>query len=210
MTDSTYRALISDAKDANMNMLRVWGGGIYEKDLFYDLCDENGIMVWQDFMFANAMFPSSKHFISSVRDEVIQNLVRLRDHPSIVLWCGNNEIDEGWRNWGWVKQYGYSKEDSFEVYKTYKAIFNELIPNTITEHDTLRPYIPTSPKHGWGREESIKKVILIIGVCGGAKSLLNMYEEKVGRFMSEYGFQSFPESRSLDSPCLMIAWPVQR
>lgn len=193
VTDSTYRALISDVKEANMNMLRVWGGGIYEKDLFYDLCDENGIMVWQDFMFANAMLPSSQHFISSIRDEVIQNLVRLRDHPSIVLWCGNNEIDEGWKNWGWVKQYGYSKEDSFEVYKTYKAIFNELIPNTIKKHDTLRPYIATSPKHGWGREQSYKEGDSHYWGVWWGKEPFSKYDEKIGRFMSEYGFQSFPD-----------------
>ena len=99
--DSAYRALIHDVKQANMNMLRVWGGGIYEKDLFYDLCDENGIMVWQDFMFACAMYPGNKEFLDNVRDEAIQNIVRLRRHPCIALWCGNNEIDEGWKNNLW-------------------------------------------------------------------------------------------------------------
>ena len=105
VTDSAYRALIDDAVEANMNMLRVWGGGIYENDLFYDLCDEKGILVWQDFMFAGAMYPENKDFSRSIRDEVIQQVVRLRSHPSLALWCGNNEIDEGWRNWGWQKQY---------------------------------------------------------------------------------------------------------
>jgi len=100
VTDSAYRALIRDAKQANMNMLRVWGGGIYENDIFYDLCDENGIMVWQDFMFACAMYPGNKEFLDNVRNEAIQNIVRLRRHPCIALWCGNNEIDEGWKNWG--------------------------------------------------------------------------------------------------------------
>ena len=92
VTDSMYRALLTDVKVANMNMLRVWGGGIYENDIFYDLCDEKGIMVWQDFMFANAMYPDDPKFFKNVRDEVVQNIVRLRRHPSIVVWCGRWQL----------------------------------------------------------------------------------------------------------------------
>ena len=88
-----YRKIILSAKEANMNMLRVWGGGIYEDDAFYDLCDEYGIMVWQDFMFAGGMVPGDEAFFSNVREEVKYQIKRLRHHKSIVLWCGNNGME---------------------------------------------------------------------------------------------------------------------
>ena len=107
-----YRKLLLSAKDANMNMLRVWGGGVYEADEFYDLCDSLDIMVWQDFMFAGGMYPGDDVFMDNVREEVKYQINRLKNHPCIVLWCGNNEIDEAWHNWGWQKQFKYSKKDS--------------------------------------------------------------------------------------------------
>jgi beta-mannosidase len=191
--DSTYRALIADVRDAKMNMLRVWGGGIYESDLFYDLCDENGIMVWQDFMFANQMFPGTKAYFNSVRDEAVNAIMRLRKHPSIVLWCGNNEIDEGWKNWNWQRQYGYSAEDSTQIHRAYRTIFNEILPNNIRRFDTLRPYIPSSPLHGWGREISVKEGDLHYWGVWWGKEPFSIFPEKTGRFMSEYGFQAFPD-----------------
>ena len=87
-------------QDANMNMLRVWGGGIYEDDYYYDLADEMGILVWQDFMFACSMYPGDKAFLENVRHETIDNVKRLRNHPSIVIWVGNNEIETAWQHWG--------------------------------------------------------------------------------------------------------------
>jgi beta-mannosidase len=198
VSDSAYAALLSDADMANINMLRVWGGGIYERDKFYELCDEKGIMVWQDFMFANAMIPNSKDFVQSIREEAIQNIVRLRDHPCIALWCGNNEIDEGWRNWGWVKQYGYSKEDSTDIYKTYRTVFNEVIPNSIRRMDTLRPYITSSPKFGWGRPESMKEGDSHYWGVWWGKEPFSKYEEKIPRFMSEFGFQGFPDDYTIN------------
>ena len=214
-SDSAYRALITDVKDANMNMLRVWGGGIYEKDIFYDLCDENGIMVWQDFMFACAMYPGDKGFLNNVRVEAIQNIVRLRHHPCLALWCGNNEIDEGWKNWGWQKQYKYSKLDSMTVVGYYKNLFNKIIPDNIAKFDSARSYIPSSPRFGWGRKESMLQGDSHYWGVWWGKEPFGIYEEKVGRFMSEYGFQGFPdlstidrftlpEDRRLDSPVMKI------
>ena len=198
VTDSMYTALIQDVDAANINMLRVWGGGIYENDIFYDLCDENGIMIWQDFMFANAMCPEDDQFFTSVKDEVIQNIVRLRRHPSIVLWCGNNEIEEGWYNWGWVKDYGYSKQDSSRIYRNYRKIFKEFIPYALLRHDTLRPYISSSPMHGWGNDKSLKEGDLHYWGVWWGKEPFEMYNEKVGRFVSEYGFQGFPDYSTIE------------
>ena len=98
ITKDKYRYLIKSVRDSNMNMLRVWGGGIYEADEFYELCDEMGIMVWQDFMFACSMYPANQEFLDNVRAEAIDNVKRLRDHPSIVIWSGNNEIETAWLN----------------------------------------------------------------------------------------------------------------
>lgn len=199
VTDSAYKSLMRDVKEAGINMLRVWGGGVYEKDIFYDLCDRNGIMVWQDFMFANTMYPNNKEFINSLREEAIQNVVRLRRHPSIALWCGNNEIDEGWKNWGWQKQFGYSKADSTELIKNYRKIFNEILPSAVYKFDTLRPYVPTSPQYGWGRPQSLTKGDMHYwGVWWGKEPFSN-YEKKIPRFMSEYGFQGFPDPSTINT-----------
>ncbi len=193
VTDSAYQALFIDVRKANINMLRVWGGGVYERDRFYELCDENGIMVWQDFMFANAMYPGNQDFIENIRTEAIQNVVRLRKHPSIAVWCGNNEIDEGWKNWGWQKQYNYSPADSAEIYRDYWKIFNSVLAGTVKRFDTARAYIPTSPLHGWGRKESLTEGDSHYWGVWWGKEPLTAYHTKVGRFMSEFGFQSFPD-----------------
>lgn len=198
VSDSSYRKIIRDAKSAHINMLRVWGGGIYEKDIFYDLCDENGIMVWQDFMFACAMYPVDKDFIRNALSEVAENIYRLRNHPCLALWCGNNEIDEGWKNWGWQKQYHYSPMDSTEIYDNYRFLFNFKIPELIKKYDSTRPYIPSSPQTGWGHEESLRKGdVHYWGVWWGKKPF-SIYTKKVGRFVSEYGFQGFPDLSTIN------------
>jgi len=126
--DASRVLLIKAAKDANINMLRVWGGGVYEDDEFYKVCDEYHIMVWQDFMFAGALYPGDKDFLKNIEEEVRYQVQRLRSHPCIVLWCGNNEIDEAWHNWGWQKQFNYSEKDSTKLWNDYQKIFHELIP----------------------------------------------------------------------------------
>jgi len=197
VSDSAYRALLTDVKGLNMNMLRVWGGGIYEKDVFYDLCDELGILVWQDFMFACAMYPRDMAFMQNVNAESIQNIVRLRRHPSIAVWCGNNEIDEGWKNWGWVKQYNYTPADSSWVYQGYQNLFNGILLNNVKKFDTLRPYIPTSPMFGWGNPNSLLAGDMHYWGVWWGKKPFSAYKENVGRFMSEYGFQAFPDISSI-------------
>lgn len=198
VTDSTYKALITSVKDANMNMLRVWGGGIYENDIFYNLCDENGILVWQDFMFACAMYPDNKEFIHNIQAEAIQNVIRLRNHPCIALWCGNNEIDEGWKNWGWQKQYAYTPTDSSEVWSNYKGIFGGTLPTVVSIYDTLRDYIPSSPFIGWGHPESTKQGDMHYWGVWWGKEPFSTYKAKTGRFMTEYGFQGFPSMETIN------------
>jgi beta-mannosidase len=112
VTLDDYRDLLTKAREANMNMLRVWGGGVYENDYFYYLCDSLGIMVWQDFMFAGGMYPGDEAFMNNVREEVKYQVGRLKRHPCIVVWCGNNEVEEAWKNWGWQKQFNLHGADS--------------------------------------------------------------------------------------------------
>lgn len=139
--DSRYKELIVLAKDANMNMLRVWGGGIYEKDIFYEECNRLGILVWQDFAFANALFPDyNKDFMNNVREEVRDNVKRLRNHPSLALWCGNNEID-------WLYDMKSSSGDITTPFYG-ERIYHELIPDSLAELDPGRPYWPSSPYGG--------------------------------------------------------------
>ena len=199
VSDSTYFSLVENAKKANMNMLRVWGGGVYFDDAFYEACDANGILVWQDFMFACAMYPGDEKFVQNVRQEVIDNVNRLQNHPSIAIWCGNNENDEGWHNWGWQKQFNYSKADSTKIWNDYKKVFHEMIPQTL---DSLLPkekniYWSSSPSKGWGRKESLTQGdVHYWGVWWG-KEPFEIYEKKVGRFISEYGFQGMPNLGTL-------------
>jgi beta-mannosidase len=194
VTDSTYNAIVKNAVDANMNMIRVWGGGVYADDAFYEACDKNGILVWQDFMFACAMYPSDEKFLSTVKQEVIDNVNLLQNHPSIALWCGNNENDEGWKNWGWQKQYKYSEADSTEIWNGYQKLFHEVIPQTLDSLVSKEKniYWPSSPSIGWGRKESLLQGDSHYwGVWWGMEPF-EIYKKKVGRFMSEYGFQGMP------------------
>ncbi len=198
---STYKSVVQNAVDANMNMLRVWGGGVYADDTFYEECDEKGILVWQDFMFACAMYPGDAAYLDNVKNEVVDNVSRLQNHPSMALWCGNNENDEGWHNWGWQKQYKYSKADSTKVWNNYKKLFNELIPRTL---DSLLPanenrYWPSSPSIGWGRKESLLQGDSHYWGVWWGKEPFEVYENKVGRFMSEYGFQGMPNVATFQS-----------
>ena len=197
VSQDRYEELISDAVEANINMLRVWGGGIYENDIFYDLCDENGILVWQDFMFACNMYPGDEDFIENVKEEAKLNIVRLQEHPCIALWCGNNEVDNGWNDWGWQKQFNYSHSDSTEIYNNYKKLFNNVLPNLINLYSPKTPYWPSSPKWGWGHNQSkTEGDSHYWGVWWGKESF-NEYENNVGRFMSEYGFQAYPDMKTI-------------
>lgn len=187
-----YRKLLQRAKDAHMNMLRVWGGGVYEDDYFYDLCDSLGIMVWQDFMFAGGMYPADKAFLANVKQEVQYQISRLKNHPCIVLWCGNNEIDEAWHNWGWQDQFNLHGTDSAKVWGDYKTLFEDSLQAWVNEFDGRRPYIPSSPKIGWGHKESLTEGDSHYwGLWWGVEPW-ETFETHTGRFISEYGMQAMP------------------
>jgi len=178
--------------EAGVNMLRIWGGGPYADEEFLDYCDMAGIMVWQDFPFACGMYPGDKNFLYSVQEEAIEHVKRMRNHPCLALWCGNNENDEGWFNWGWQKQYGYSAKDSIKVYSDYELLFKSILPGVVQNHHPGAPYVHSSPRYGWGRTQSMTEGDSHYwGVWWGMEPF-EKYTQKVPRFMSEFGFQALP------------------
>lgn len=198
ITPEKYEKAILDAKNANMNMLRVWGGGIYEDDLFYDFCDKHGILVWQDFMFACALYPGDKAFTESVKQEAIYNVKRLRNHPCLALWCGNNENIDAWFGWGWKKEYetmdnGYADKLWDDLYNLYFR----LLPQVVEEYGGGPGYRGSSPiAYPDKKSDGIHGDSHFWGVWHGNMPI-SQYNKERSRFFSEYGFQAFPEFESV-------------
>ena len=194
ITKDKYQFLLKSVHDTNMNMLRVWGGGIYEADDFYELCDELGILIWQDYMFACSMYPATPEFLDNVRAEAIDNVKRLRNHPSIVLWAGNNEVETAWRNWGWKQNLPASLWDD------YQKIFHGVLREVSAKYDPTRPYWPSSPHGGLENDpDSLHSGDTHFWQVWHAAEPFSAYEKQTPRFMSEYGFQSFPNIESVKS-----------
>lgn len=210
VTPEDYEGLIKSAADANFNMLRVWGGGIYEKEIFYELCDKYGILVWQDFMFACAMYPGNSEFLDNVKREAIYNVKRLRGHPCIALWCGDNEILSAWNRWGWkedvLENQGQNIVDT--VWKAYDDIFHNMLPEVVKKFDPGRSYWSSSPSAGFGELENGKSGDNHYWGVWWAKEPMSKYKEIIPRFMSEYGFQSFPELNSVMKYSLEEDWDI--
>ncbi|WP_040153457.1 glycoside hydrolase family 2 protein, partial [Xanthomonas citri] len=147
VTHERMRSTLQDARDANMNMLRMWGGGHYQDDYFYDVADELGIMIWQDFMFGGAVPPYDVEFRENTRQEAIEQVKRLRDHPSLVLWCGNNEVQTGWENWGDRVKFKQSvdPEERTRIERGMTTLFGTVFREVVATYDSDVPYWATSP-----------------------------------------------------------------
>ncbi|HEX8734605.1 MAG TPA: glycoside hydrolase family 2 protein [Pyrinomonadaceae bacterium] len=188
VTKEKYKNLLTSLREANMNMIRVWGGGIYEDDYFYDLADEMGLLIWQDFMFACSMYPGDEKFLQNVRYEAIDNIKRLRNHPSIVLWCGNNEIETAWAHWGWKERLPN------HLWDDYLKLFVRLLGEVTAQYDSSRPYWQSSPSSNFQADSDSQKIgDTHYWEVWHAEKPYTEYEKQFPRFMSEYGFQSFPE-----------------
>ncbi|MBQ6084660.1 MAG: glycoside hydrolase family 2 protein [Bacteroidales bacterium] len=184
--------LLGECVPTHFNMLRVWGGGIYPPDWFYDVCDSLGIMVWQDFMFAGTTYPYSNEFLNNVKEEAIQQVLNYQNHPSLALWCGNNEVSEGYVNWGWQKSMGWTDDDYAEMKRGMDTLFVDIFSEVVENYDGTRPYWSSSPKNGWGKPESLTEGdVHYWGVWWGELPY-EAYLEKVGRFNSEFGYQAYP------------------
>lgn len=196
MTGERYARLFEDIRAANMNMVRVWGGGIYEDDRFYEEADRNGILVWQDFIFACTTYPHDPTFLKRVSEEAVYNMRRLRNHASLAMWCGNNEIYEGMRYWGWKDK--YSPVVWKEMTEGYDVLFRQLLSELVAANDPGRFYMHGSPyEANWGRPESWKIADSHNwGTWYGQKPFESL-DTEIPRFMSEYGFQAFPEMKTI-------------
>ena len=195
-SDNTLK-LLKMAQEAHFNMLRVWGGGIYPSDDFFNICDSLGILVWEDFMYAGTMYPYDEAFLENAEIEAVEQIKRLASHPSLALWCGGNEISEGYYNWGWQQSLGWSEKDDKAIKAGYDRLFEDILPNAVAQFDGARPYWPSSPSKGWGRPESLTEGdVHYWGVWWGEQPY-EVYREKVGRFNSEYGYQSYPDYSTL-------------
>ncbi|MQY80488.1 MAG: glycoside hydrolase family 2 protein [Bacteroidetes bacterium] len=210
-----YENIVKSAAEANMNMLRVWGGGIYENDIFYDLCDKYGIMIWQDFMFACSMYPGGEDFFENVKQEAIDNVKRLRNHPSIVLWCGNNEIETAWgeykenAGWGWKQRYNMKQRK--EIWTNYEKVFHKILPEVVEKYSYNTFYWHSSPSAGMGKLShymSTSGDIHYWGVWHGQHPF-SEFQKYIGRFLSEYGFQSFPEFKSVKKYTIESDWDIE-
>ena len=198
-SDEFYRQLLTDAKEANMNFVRVWGGGIYEEDIFFNLCDELGLCVWQDFMFACSAYPVyDKAWLDTFKQEAADNIKRLRSHPCMALWCGNNEIE--------MMDYMISdeidKKEGTMTWKEYKLLFENIISSTVRELDGEHDYWVTSPytpgENRRSPNDPTKGDAHLWGVWHGRKPF-EWYRTCEHRFNSEFGFQSFPEPEVVKS-----------
>jgi beta-mannosidase len=196
LTREDYARDLQSAVRANMNMMRVWGGGLYESEEFYDLCDELGLLVWQDFTFACTLYPGDRAFLASVKTEAEHNIRRIRHRASLALWCGNNEIET--LNWD-------ALEKNPRLRRNYDAVFHRILPAAVAAHDGVTAYWPTSPYRGDKRNNDY--TIKALGEKTGdthfwdvwhARHPVKDYEKWRFRFVSEFGMQSYssPETQA--------------
>ncbi len=194
VTGSDYQKLLHAAADANMNMLRVWGGGGYEANEFYELCDWLGIMVWQDFMFACAYYPDRQWFLTEVKNEAAAIIKQLRNHCCIALWCGNNEID-------WMHRTGRLGKGK----KFYgKAIYHRLLPQLVAELDPDRDYIPTTPLAADNKPDNPASGTIHQWDVWSGHQPVRQYltqPQNIPRFVAEFGLQSLPNIKTIKNFC---------
>ena len=215
VTAEQMRSILQSAKDANMNMLRMWGGGYYETPEFYEICDELGIMVWQDFMFGNPWQPGTYSFKQNVAREVEDQVKRLRNHPSIVLWCGNNEQESNFTQ----DTRNVTPAAKVQMWQDYLTVFSGIIPAEIERYDPATAYWPSTPSADYEETKAKNYMELEDGddaagnyESGDAhdysiwdspaslpKRPFSTEEDRHYRFVSEYGFQSFPDMRTIDA-----------
>ena len=207
ITEVYLEWLLKSAVDANMNMLRVWGGGYYPEDMFYDLCDRFGILIWQDFMFACGIYPADADFFENFRVEAVENVRRLRHHAALALWCGNNEMEQGWCDWGWNKP-----EDPLNqrLKDGYDRMFNHMLPELLQDEDPDHPYWPSSASANTPFNNANNQVqgdCHYWDVWHGRKPF-TAYRTQYPRFMSEFGFQALPPLKTIATYAERADWNI--
>jgi len=197
LTATDYQREFAAVSAANMNMLRVWGGGFYQDEQFYQLADQHGVLIWQDFMFACSLYPGDAAFLANVEREASYNIKRLRNHACIAMWCGNNEVDMGIARWDWPQKFGYSEQLFAKLKQDYCQLFGQLLPGLVQQLDGDRFYLRSSPISFWEDDADHLANHHFWGVWHGEQPFTE-YQKRIPRFMSEYGFQSFPLQSSVD------------
>jgi len=205
ISDEQLEHLIWSTAATHQNMLRVWGGGFYEEERFYDLCDEYGILVWQDCVFSCSVYPLNEPaFLENVHAEIVDNVRRLRHRASLALWCGNNEMEWGWVSWGWDTPH------NAELKAAYDRFFHRLLPEWCAAHDPDTTYWPSSPSSGDPFQDPNGQLTgdaHYWEVWHGRKPF-TAYRDQYPRFMSEFGFQSLPPLETIASYADEEDWNV--
>ena len=197
VTTANYRRILQSARDANMNMIRHWGGGYYESDEFYAICDELGIMIWEDFMFGNDWQPGTYAFKLNIEAEAEDQVRRLRNHPSIVIWCGNNETESAF---SWAPRPGLPADVKFQMWQDYLTEFSGILPRVVAQLNIETPYWPSSPSADYEPlSDNYKSGDTHDWSVWHGRVPFSEYEKHHWRFVTEYGFQSFPEMRTVES-----------
>ena len=193
VTPERTRRLLEDARAANVNTIRVWGGGYYPDDYFYDICDELGLLVWQDFMFACAVYNLTDAFEETITAEFVDNIRRLRSHPSLALWCGNNEMEQFAGSGMWIRAMRQKSD--------YIKMFQYIIPKVLKAEDPQAFYWPSSPSSGGDFDEPgdpSRGDVHDWDVWHGLKPFTD-YRNYLFSYVSEFGFQSFPCMETIES-----------
>ena len=197
VTTADYRRILESARDANMNMVRHWGGGYYETDEFYQICDELGIMIWQDFMFGNDWQPGTYNFKLNIEAEAEDQVRRLRNHPSIVIWCGNNETEIA-LNWG--ERGALPPNVKFQMWQDYLTEFSGILNRVVERLNSEIPYWPSSPSADYeALSDHYQSGDAHLWDVWHGRVPFSTYETHDSRFVTEYGFQSFPEMRTVEA-----------
>jgi beta-mannosidase len=197
VSTADYRRILESARDANMNMIRHWGGGYYETDEFYQICDELGIMVWQDFMFGNDWQPGTYDFKLNIEAEAEDQVRRLRNHPSIVIWCGNNETEGAM---GWAPRPGLPADVRYQMWQDYLTEFSGILTRVVARLQPEVPYWPSSPSADYeALSDHYQSGDAHIWDVWHGRVPFSTYETHHARFVTEYGFQSFPEMKTIEA-----------
>jgi beta-mannosidase len=196
--DAHLEYLIKSAADAHMNMLRVWGGGLYESEPFFDLCDRFGMMIWQDFTFACGIYPEDDAFAENVHIEAIENVRRLRHRASLALWCGNNEMEQGWADWHWNKPEDAANQ---RLKMGYDRLYHHLLPEVVAAEDPDRTYWPSSASSGipFADPNSSQRGDMHYWDVWHGRKPFTAYRTQYPRFMSEFGFQALPPYKTIQT-----------
>lgn len=207
--DPQWVRLVRDMQSAHMNMVRVWAGGVYPPEVFFNACDTAGIWVWQDFMFPN-LVPADENFVASALTEAKEKVHELERSRSLAVLCGNNELDVAWKNWGWQATYELDKDAQDKISRSNEAFFGRDLEAAGVGSGV--DYTSTSPLSNWGTSEGLKSGDLHYWGVWHGDSAFASFKNNVGRFVSEYGFQSYPDSVTLahyiDPAFLYLGSPV--